>query len=408
MGRFTGLLGLVVILAAAWLCSSHKRAIKLRIIAWGMGLQLAFALLVLKTDFGKIFQAIGTGVNAMLGYTEAGASFVFGDALGKGSGPYGVIFAFQVLPIVIFIASFFAILYYLGVMQWIVRGMAIGMQKVMGVSGAESLNVAASIFMGQTEAPLTIRPFIAGLTESELFTIMASGMAHVSGAVMAAYVKIAGVSIQHLLTAVIMTAPATIMLAKIFVPETEKPATAGKVEVKIEKTAVNVIDAAAQGAGDGLHLALNIAGMLIAFLALIAMVNGILGGIHNLPHMGWLPQSLEKIFGVIFAPVAWVMGVPWKDASAIGDLLGTRLVLNEFVAFLKLGPMKSSLDPRSFVIATYALCGFANFSSIAIQIGGIGALAPSRKSDLARLGLRAVAAGSMANFMSACIAGMLL
>jgi CNT family concentrative nucleoside transporter len=408
MGRFTGLLGLAVILGAAWLISSHKRAIKLRIIAWGLGLQFAFALLVLKTDFGKVFQAVGAGVNAMLGYTEAGASFVFGDALGKSGGPYGVIFAFQVLPIVIFIASFFAILYYLGVMQWIVRGMAIGMQKVMGVSGAESLNVAASIFMGQTEAPLTIRPFIAGLTESELFTIMASGMAHVSGSVMAAYVKIAGVSIQHLLTAVIMTAPATIMLAKIFVPETEKPVTAGKVEVKIEKTAVNVIDAAAQGAGDGLHLALNIAGMLIAFLALIAMVNGILGGIHNLPHMGWLPASLERIFGVIFAPVAWVMGVPWKDASAIGDLLGTRLVLNEFVAFLKLGPMKSSLDPRSFIIATYALCGFANFSSIAIQIGGIGALAPSRKSDLARLGLRAVAAGSMANFMSACIAGMIL
>jgi CNT family concentrative nucleoside transporter len=389
MGRFTGLLGLVVILGIAWLCSTHKRAIKLRIIAWGMGLQLAFALLVLKTNFGKIFQSIGAGVNAMLG-------------------PYGVIFAFQVLPIVIFIASFFAILYYLGIMQWIVKGMAIGMQKVMGVSGAESLNVAASIFMGQTEAPLTIRPFIAGMTESELFTIMASGMAHVSGAVMAAYVKIAGVQIEHLLTAVIMTAPATIMLAKIFIPETGKPVTAGKVEIKIEKTAVNVIDAAAQGAGDGLHLALNIAGMLIAFLALIAMVNGILGGIHNLPHMGWVPQSLEKIFGIVFAPLAWLMGVPWKDASTIGDLLGTRLVLNEFVAFLKLGPMKANLDPRSFTIATYALCGFANFSSIAIQIGGIGALAPNRKSDLARLGLRAVAAGSMANFMSACIAGMLL
>jgi CNT family concentrative nucleoside transporter len=408
MGRFTGLLGLVAILGIAWLCSTDRRAIKLRIIAWGMGLQLLFALLVLKTDFGKIFQSIGAGVNAMLGYTEAGASFVFGDALGKGTGPYGVIFAFQVLPIVIFIASFFAILYYLGIMQWVVKGMAIGMQKVMGVSGAESLNVAASIFMGQTEAPLTIRPFIAGLTESELFTIMASGMAHVSGAVMAAYVKIAGVQIEHLLTAVIMTAPATIMLSKIFIPETGKPVTAGKVEVKIEKTAVNVIDAAAQGAGDGLHLALNIAGMLIAFLALIAMVNGILGGIHNLPHMGWLPASLESIFGIVFAPLAWLMGVPWKDASTIGDLLGTRLVLNEFVAFLKLGPMKASLDPRSFTIATYALCGFANFSSIAIQIGGIGALAPSRKSDLARLGLRAVAAGSMANFMSACIAGMLL
>ena len=407
MGRFTGLLGLAVILGFAWLCSSHKRAIKLRIIAWGLGLQLAFAILVLKTDFGKIFQAIGVGVNAMLAYTEAGSEFVFGP-LGKSTGPYGVLFAFQVLPIVIFIASFFAILYYLGVMQFVVKAMAIGMQKVMGVSGAESLNVAASIFMGQTEAPLTIRPFLAGLTESELFTIMTSGMAHVSGSVMAAYVKIAGVSITHLLTAVIMTAPATIMLSKIFVPETDKPVTAGRVDVKVEKTAVNVIDAAAQGAGDGLHLALNIAGMLIAFLALIAMCNGILGWLHTLPLMGWLPQSLEKIFGIVFAPVAWVMGVPWKDAATIGDLLGTRLVLNEFVAFLKLGPMRATLDPRSFVIATYALCGFANFSSIAIQIGGIGALAPNRKSDLARFGLRAVAAGSMANFMSACIAGMLL
>jgi CNT family concentrative nucleoside transporter len=407
MGRFTGFLGLAVILGVAWLFSTHKRAIKLRLIAWGMSLQILFALLVLKTDFGKVFQWIGSGVNAMLDYAEQGSSFLFGP-LGLKSGPYGVIFAFQVLPIVIFIASFFSILYYLGVMQFLVKAMAIAMQKIMGVSGAESLNVAASIFMGQTEAPLTIKPFIAGMTESELFTIMTSGMAHVSGAVMAAYVKIAGVSITHLLTAVIMTAPATIMLAKIFIPETGKPATAGRVDIKVEKTAVNVIDAAAQGAGDGLHLALNIGGMLIAFLALIAMANGILGGLHNVPGLGWLPVSLEKLFGIVFAPVAFVMGVPWKDCTAIGDLLGTRLVLNEFVAFLKLGPMKAQLDPRSFTIATYALCGFANFSSIAIQIGGIGALAPSRKSDLARLGLRAVAAGSMANFMSACIAGMLL
>jgi len=406
MGRFTGLLGIVVILGVAWLFSTHKSHIKLRLLAWGMGLQIAFAVLVLKTDFGKIFQAIGAGVNAMLEYAEKGSEFLFGP-LGIKSGPYGVIFAFQVLPIVIFIASFFSILYYLGVMQAVVKAMAVGMQKVMGVSGAESLNVAASIFMGQTEAPLTIKPFLAGLTESELFTIMTAGMAHVSGAVMAAYVKVAGVSIIHLLTAVIMTAPATIMLAKIFIPETEKPATAGRVDVKVEKTAVNVIDAAAQGAGDGLHLALNIGGMLIAFLALIAMVNGILGWLHTLPAMGWLPGSLERLFGIVFAPVAWLLGVPWKDAGTIGDLLGTRLVLNEFVAFLKLGPMKSSLDPRSFTIATYALCGFANFSSIAIQIGGIGALAPNRKSDLARLGLRAVAAGT-ANFMSACIAGMML
>ena len=407
MGRFTGFLGLAVILAFAWLCSSHKREIKLRILAWGLGLQFAFALLVLKTDFGKIFQAIGAGVNNMLGYVKAGTEFMFGP-LGDPNGPYAVIFAFQVLPIIIFIASFFSILYYLGVMQFVVRGMAIVMQKVMGVSGAESLNVAASIFMGQTEAPLTIKPFLAGLTESELFTIMTSGMAHVSGSVMAAYVMVAHVSITHLLTAVIMTAPATIMLSKIFIPETEKPATAGRVEIKVEKTAVNVIDAAAQGAGDGLHLALNVGGMLIAFLALIAMLNGILGWVHTLPLMGWLPGSLQQIFGIVFAPVAWIMGVPWKDCNTIGNLLGTRLVTNEFVAFLQLGPMRSTLDPRSFVIATYALCGFANFSSIAIQIGGIGALAPTRKSDLARLGMRALMAGTMANFMSACIAGMLL
>ena len=409
MGRFTGFLGLVVILAFAWLCSNNKRAIKLPIVAWGLGLQFAFAVLVLKTDFGKIFQAIGAGVNNMLGYVKAGTTFMFGP-LGDNAGPFGVLFAFQVLPIIIFIASFFAILYYLGVMQFVVKGMAILMQKVMGISGAESLNVAASIFMGQTEAPLTIKPFLAGLTESELFTIMTSGMAHVSGSVMAAYVMVAHVSITHLLTAVIMTAPATIMLAKIFIPETEKPATAGKVEIKVEKTAVNVIDAAAQGAGDGLQLALNVGGMLIAFLALIAMLNGILGWVHTLPLMGWLPGSLEQIFGIVFSPVAWIMGVPWKDCLTIGNLLGTRLVTNEFVAFVKLGDpaMRASLDPKSFVIATYALCGFANLSSIAIQIGGIGSLAPSRKSDLARLGMRAVMAGTMANFMSACIAGMLL
>src|SRR5216117_886840 len=295
MGRFTGLLGLVVILGVAYLLSNQRRAIRPRILLWGLGLQFLFALLVLRTDFGKVFQAIGAGVNAMLEYAEVGSQFLFGP-LGAKSGPYGVIFAFQVLPIVIFIASFFSILYYLGVMQVLVRGMAIVMQRIMGASGAESTNVAASIFMGQTEAPLTIKPFLAGLTESELFTIMASGMAHVSGAVMAAYVMVAHVEITHLLTAVIMTAPATIMLAKIFIPETGKPATAGKVEIKVEKTAVNVIDAAAQGAGDGLHLALNIAGMLIAFLALIAMANGILGWAHTLPHMGWLPASLQKIF----------------------------------------------------------------------------------------------------------------
>ena len=407
MDRFTGLLGLIVIVGGAYLFSADRKAIRPRLLAWGLGLQFTFAFLVLKTDFGKLFQIASIAVNALLQYAEEGSKFLFGP-LGTKSGPYGVLFAFQVLPIVIFIAALFAVLYYFGVMQIVIRGMAILMNKVMGASGAESTCVAASIFMGQTEAPLTIRPFLPNLTRSELFTIMTSGMAHVSGAVMAAYVKIAGVEIKHLLTAVIMTAPATIMLAKMLIPETGKPETAGTVKIQVEKPGVNVIDAAARGAADGLHLALNIGAMLIAFLALIALVNGVLGWIHNLPWMGWLPSTLEKIFGLVFAPIAWLLGVSWKDAFDIGNLLGTRLVLNEFVAFLQLGPMKAQLDARSFTIATYALCGFANFSSIAIQVGGIGALAPGRKSDVARLGLRAVAAGTLANFMSAAIAGMLL
>ncbi len=406
MGRLTGLLGIVVILAVAWASSRHKSKIQPRVVFWGLGLQFAFAILVLKTDFGKIFQSVSTAVAAMLSYSEAGAAFLFGDTLGKSSGSMGTIFAFQVLPIIIFIASFFSILYYLGVMQVVVKAFAIGMQKIMGASGAESLNVAASIFMGQTEAPLTIRPFLAGMTQSELFTVMVSGMAHVSGAVMAAYVMFAHVEIQHLLTAVIMTAPATIMLAKIIEPETGTPVTAGKVEVKLENTSVNIIDAAAQGAGDGLHLVLNIAAMLIAFLALIAMVNGGFNKIHGM--IGWFPASMQQLFGIVFAPIAWMLGVPWNDCSAIGQLLGERLVTNEFIAFIDLGKIKSQLNPHSFTIATYALCGFANFSSIAIQLGGIGALAPTRKGDLARMGMRAVMAGTMANFMSACIAGMLI
>jgi CNT family concentrative nucleoside transporter len=406
MGRFTGLLGIAAIMGTAWLLSRHRSRIKLRIILWGLALQFGFAVLVLKTEFGRIFQAASVAVTAMLGYSEAGAAFVFGDALGRSTGSTGTIFAFQVLPIIIFIASFFSVLYYLGVMQWVVKGFAIAMQEIMGASGAESLNVAASIFMGQTEAPLTIRPFLAGLTQSELFTIMVSGMAHVSGAVMAAYVMFAHVEIQHLLTAVIMTAPATIMLAKIFEPEIGIPATAGKVDVKLERTAVNVIDAAAQGCSDGLQLCLNIAAMLIGFLALIALANGIFGWAHS--HIGWIPGSMQQLFAIVFAPIAWLLGVSWKDCATIGQLLGERLVTNEFIAFIDLGKVKPQLDQHSFTIATYALCGFANFSSIAIQVGGIGALVPDRKSDLARLGMRAVAAGTMANFMSACIAGMLL
>jgi concentrative nucleoside transporter, CNT family len=407
MGRFTGLAGLLIIVAVAYVFSRNRKAIRPSLIAWGMGLQFLFAILVLKTPVGYVFRAAGAAVNALLLYAEAGSEFVFGP-LGTQTGPFGVVFAFQVLPIIIFIASLFAILYYFGVMQVFVHGMAVLMQRGMKASGAESTNVAASIFMGQTEAPLTIRPFLPTLTESELFVVMTAGMAHVSGAVMAAYVKIANVEILHLLTAVIMTAPASIMLAKMLIPETETPVTSGGVKIQVEKPGVNIIDAAARGAGEGLHLALNIAAMLIAFLALIAMANGVLAWVNGLPNMDWVPSSLQRIFGLVFAPIAWLMGVRWEDAALVGNLLGTRLVLNEFVAFLELAPIREQLDPRSFTIATYALCGFANFSSIAIQIGGIGALAPTRKPDLARLGLRAVAAGTMANFMSACIAGVLL
>ena|SRR5579884_3246017 len=399
MYRFTGLLGILTIFLVCVLFSTQRRAIRRSVVLWGLGLQFAFAVLVLKTPLRLVFDAASVGVNALLECSKAGSRFVFGDQLGQPSAVFGVVFAFQVLPIIIFIASFFSILYYFGVMQLFVRGMAAIMLHVMGASGAESTNVAASIFMGQTEAPLTIKPFLDGLTESELFTIMTSGMAHVSGATMGAYVMMAHVDAKHLLTAVFMTAPATIMLAKMLVPETGKPATAGRVDVKIERPGVNLIDAAARGASDGLHLALNVGGMLIAFIALIALMDAILG------HAG---LSLERIFGTVFSPVAWLLGVPFHDCASIGNLLGTRIVLNEFVAFQQLGPMKAALDPRSFIIATYALCGFANFSSIAIQIGGIGALAPSRKSDLARLGLRAVAAGTMANFLTACIAGMLV
>jgi len=406
MARLDGLVGLVGIVLCAYLFSTCRSAIQKRVLLWGVTLQFAFAFLVLKTRVGGLFYGISLFVNALLNYTAAGSSFVFGEKLGLKNNQFGVIFAFQVLPIVIFICSLFAILYYLGVMQIFVKGMAVFMQKFMGTSGAESTCVAASIVMGQTEAPVTIRPFLESLTESELFTVMTSGMAHVSGSVMAAYVAIAGVSIAHLLTAVVMTAPATIMLAKMFVPETGKPLTAGTVKVEIEKQGVNLIDAAARGAGDGLGLALNIAGMLIAFLALIALVNGGLGWVHA--YISWVPASLQQILAFVFAPIAWALGVSWNDCATIGNLLGTRMVLNEFVAFVELGKLRAMLQPRSFVIATFALCGFANLSSIAIQIGGIGALAPSRKSDLARLGLKAMFVGTLANFMSACIAGILL
>jgi concentrative nucleoside transporter, CNT family len=412
MGRFTGILGILTMLTIAYALSTNRRAIRLKTVAWGLGLQLAFAIFVLKIDAGRaIFQKAGDGVSKLLSYAAIGSHFVFGDLSNPGS-QLGY-FAFGVLPTVIFIAAFFAVLYHLGVMQIIIRGAAWVMTRVMGASGAESLNVAASIFMGQTEAPLTIRPFLPDLTRSELMTVMTSGMAHVSGGIMAAYIGY-GIDPKHLLSAVIMTAPGTLLMAKMIVPETEQPLTAGKVVMSAESEedkAGNLIGAIARGTTDGLHLALNIAAMLISFLALVALLNGLLGGVHNwLASHGatWFPQSLQAIFGAIFAPVAWVIGVPWRDCAAVGNLLGTRTALNELVAYSMLGPQRAVLDPRSFTIATFALCGFANLSSIGIQVGGIGALAPNKRGELARLGLRAMLAGTMANLISASIAGMLL
>ena len=412
MERLQPLIGLALIAAIAVAWSSNRRAINLRTVAWGFSLQLLFALIVLKTGVGQAtFQVLGERIRQLLEFSTAGSALVFGPlgdravwgdimtrVLGDAGAQYSVIFAFQILPTIIFIAALFAILYYLGVMQFVVRSFAVVMNRIMGASGAESLNVAASIFMGQTEAPLTIRPYLPRMTESELMTVMTAGMAHISGGIMAAYIAF-GIEPRHLLTAVIMTAPGTLMLAKMFVPETAMPETMGSVKLEIERTDVNVIDAAGRGTAEGLQLAINVGAMLISFVALIAMTNALLGVVG---------LSLQQIFGWVFAPIAWSLGVPWRDAATIGNLLGTRMVLNEFIAFSQLGTLKDSLDPRSFTIATFALCGFANFSSIGIQIGGIGALVPARRHDLARLGLRAMVAGTLANFVSACIAALLL
>ena len=407
MIRLTGLIGIVCIVGLAYLFSTSRKSVRLRTIAWGLGLQLVFAVIVLRWTFGqRVMAAAGDGVSRLLGYSAAGAEFVFG-ALGKPAPPVGFVFAFQVLPTIIFISAFFALLYYLGVMQIIIRFFAWLMKLTMGVSGVESLNVAASIFMGQTEAPLTIRPFLPECTRSELMTIMTAGMAHVSGGIMAAYIAF-GVEAKHLLAAVIMTAPGTILMAKLLVPETEQPKTQGKVEMSEEDVHRddNVLGAIARGTIDGGQLAFNVAIMLISFLALIALINGIFGGIHR--HLAFFPVSLESLLGHIFAPVAYAIGIPWKDAVSVGNLLGTRMVINELVAYQALGAVKAALDPRSVTIATFALCGFANFSSIGIQIGGIGALAPNKRSELAKLGFRAMLAGTMANLMSASIVSLLV
>jgi CNT family concentrative nucleoside transporter len=403
--RLTGLLGLAAIIGIGVAFSRNRRRIRWQVIGWGVGLQVAFAIFVLRVPAGRaLFRRLGELVTALLHYSYAGSAFVFGE-LGKPDSSLGVIFAFQILPAIIFVSALFAIMYYVGIMQVIVRAFAVVMSRVMGASGAESLNVAASIFMGQTEAPLTIRPFLPRMTRSELMTVMTSGMAHVSGSIMAAYIAF-GIEARHLLTAVIMTAPGTIMMAKLFEPETETPETYGNARLAIPRTDVNVVDAAARGTSEGLHLMLNVIAMLVSFIALVALLNGGFGALHG--WLPWFPADLQTVLGWIFRPVAFLMGVPWHDSGTIGSLLGTRMVLNEFIAYAQLGPMRDTLDPRSFTIASFALAGFANFSSVGIQLGGIGALAPERKGDLARLGFRAMIAGTLANFLSATIAGILL
>lgn len=398
-------------LALAWIFSTNRKAIRWRTVIWGLGLQILFAFIVLDFSWGqRVLAVAGNAVTKLLSYSFVGSTFDFGE-LGKQHSSFGSIFVFQVLPTIIFISAFFAVLYHLGIMQLLIRGFARLMQLTLRVSGAESLNVAASIFMGQTEAPLTIRPFLPDATHSELMTIMTSGMAHVSGGIMAAYI-LYGIEAQHLLAAVIMTAPGTILLSKMLVPETGTPATEGVVHMPedAEHKEENLLGAITRGTIDGGRLAFNVAIMLISFLALIALCDGILGGIHNWlsPHHIPFPAKLDVILGVLFAPIAWLIGVPWHDVRLVGNLLGTRMVLNEVVAYSILGAQKSMMDFRSFTIATFALCGFANLSSIGIQIGGIGALAPNRRNDLARLGLRAMLAGTMANLMSASIVGILM
>lgn len=432
-----GLFGLSCLLAIAWLFSNNRRAIDWRLISTGILLQVLFAAFVLLTPFGAaVFGAAAHAFVTVSGFTTEGARMIFGDL--ATADKFGFIFVFQVLPTVIFFAALTAVLYHLGILQMVVKGMAWAITKVMRLSGAETTSVCASVFIGQTEAPLTVRPYIGKMTESELLTMMIGGMAHIAGGVMATYVAMLGGTdpelqafyAKHFLAASIMAAPATFLVAKMLIPETGEPLTRGNIKVEVEKTSANIIDAAAAGAADGVKLAINIAAMLLAFVALIAMINAIIGWFGDLHLSGYqslnmmlnqgaaagaAPVSLNLglILGYILAPIAWVIGIDWNDAVIAGGLIGQKIVLNEFIAYLQLsqipiGEGAGAISEHSRLILTYALCGFANFASIAIQIGGIGSLAPERRSDLARFGLRAVLGGTIATLMTATIAGVLL
>ncbi|SHH44902.1 NupC/NupG family nucleoside CNT transporter [Tepidibacter thalassicus] len=407
MERFISLIGIFVLLGICFLISENKKKIDIRLVSIGIFIQVVFAFIILKTSIGRmVFEKLSDFVTKILDFTKEGSGFLFGGLVNDVNS-FGFIFAFQVLPTIIFFSSLMSVLYHLGVMQFIIRYIASFMAKFMGTSGAESLSAAANIFVGQTEAPLVIKPYIEKMTRSELNAVMIGGMATVAGGVMAGYVGM-GVDAGHLIAASVMSAPAALVAAKIIVPETEESVTKGNVEFEVEKIDANIIDAAARGASEGLQLALNVAGMLLAFVALIAMVNAGIEGIGNFVGVSGL--NLETILGYICAPLAYIMGIPAQDMVAAGSLLGTKTVVNEFVAYAQLAEhiKNGTLQPRTITILTYALCGFANFSSIAIQLGGIGGLAPNRRSELAQLGIKALIGGTVAAFLTASIAGMLI
>ncbi len=433
-----GLFGLAVLIGIAWTFSNNKKSVDWKLVATGVALQIAFAAFVLMTTWGgAIFEGLGKVFVTLIGFTTEGSKMILGGFADQDK--YGFVFIFHALPTVIFFASFMAVLYHLGVMQWVVKMMAMAITKVMKVSGAETTSVCASVFIGQTEAPLTVRPYINKMTESELLTMMIGGMAHIAGGVMAIYIgMLAGTDgelqqmyAKHFLAASIMAAPATLLIAKILIPETGTPLTGGKVTIHVEKESKNIIDAAAAGASDGMKLAINIAAMLLAFVALIAMVNYLIGWVGDLHLSSYqslnmmlndgvvdaaqhkVRLNLGLILGYVLAPIAWVIGIEWNDAVIAGGLIGQKVVLNEFIAYLQLsqtpiGDAPGAISENSRLILTYALCGFANFASIAIQIGGIGSLAPERRGDLARFGMRAVLGGSIATLMTATIAGVLI
>ncbi len=411
--KLTSALGIFLLIAFAWLFSEHRSRFPWRAVIWGVVLQFAFGLFILHTEAGaKLFGGCQAAVNKFIGFANEGNRLVFGplansDLMGKAFGPSDAfLFVIVVTGTVILISAVSSLLYHYNILQAIVRAMAWVMRRLMGTSGSETLSAAANIFMGQTEAPLVIKPYLARMTRSELNCMMVGGFATIAGGVMAVYSGVLHIPAGHLLTASVMSAPAALLMAKLLVPETEVSETAAGANAKIERETINGIDAICTGAGDGMKLAINVTAMLIGFTSVVAVANWLLGWL--LGHVGWHnDQPLQTILGYLNAPFAWAMGVPTKDCLAVGQILGERIVLNEFIGYLSLAKQQPTLDPRSYTLATYALCGFANLASVAIQIGGIGALVPSRRSDLVTLGMKAMVGGLLASYMTACVCGVL-